>query len=183
MRSALIRFFFTIAVALMVTAQAQSANTCARLAQALQPSGFTFPNDRTHLIVPLDLAPGPYFKQPILNPPGYLMERRWGWTPSLVIQLGYSISNRVVLSKPSDFLDALERGYVYTYVLTHEHLIIGRIPKSDRERYSKHVVLSNREGVLGAGELWMEEDGTLAASNASGSYTPPYGDWKPSHTF
>lgn len=167
-------FFSVLAAAIVLAGCASFAGVCARVASKVLPfSEFTFPSDKTHLIIPLDVNPTPFFNFPILTPKDNLLYRAPGWTPKVVFYLGHYLADKVSLSSAADFRDALEPGYTYTFVLTEKELILGRIPKADRERFSKHLVLANHAGVLMSGDFWFDQFGRLATSNASGSYAPP----------
>jgi hypothetical protein len=165
-----VRFFhlvMALLLSLSFSTPAFAAGSCTALFQErLAKSGMSFSNDRNALVVNLTIDPGPYFGPSMKRAAKQHM-------PPVLWMGGHLLLKKVEPRKTVDFRYALVVGRVYTYVLKKSQLVIGQIPTEAKEFYSKHLVLSNHSRIYMAGELWIDADGTLNLSNASGSYMPP----------
>lgn len=73
----------------------------------------------------------------------------------------------------SELGELMEVTTLYTFILTDAGIEFLRSGENPGEAvFSKHMVLANSGPVRFAGEMWIDEFGTLHVSNASGSYKP-----------
>ncbi|MBX9769428.1 MAG: hypothetical protein K2X47_19285 [Bdellovibrionales bacterium] len=128
----------------------------------------SFFSDRTILEIPLTEDPSPYFGEVPM-----LARTAGGPFPPMAFRLARRLSEVVWLSPDVDIRKLFEVGRLYTFVLMKDRLVLGRVPTSGEEVFSKHLVLANHYAVLFSGDIRITQAGVLEFSNASGSYLPP----------
>jgi hypothetical protein len=133
--------------------------------KSLPKTSFRFSSNRAHVSMPITGKPFNYFD-------GYLFYHHPNKVSEVVIHLGNRLASLTSLTQTVDFRSICDPEFICNYVLLDDKIVFGRVPNEEREIFAKHLVLSNYSGVRMAGSFWIDQNGVLNITNASGSYRP-----------